>query len=69
MKCVLLIASDQITRLNNEFAARLVAQGQAHYISKAEWKALLRKGTTRHARTGPPVPRHGHPPRWSQWLR
>ena len=42
MKCVLLIASDQITRLNNEFAARLVMQGQAHYISKAEWKAAGR---------------------------
>jgi hypothetical protein len=42
MKCVLLIASGQITRLNNEFAARLVAQGQAHYISKAEWKSAGR---------------------------
>ena len=42
MKCVLLIASDQITRLNNEFAARLVVRGQAYYISKAEWKAAGR---------------------------
>ena len=42
MKCVLLVVTDTITRLSDEFAAKLVARGLAHYISKSEWKAAGR---------------------------
>ena len=42
MKCVLLVVTDTITRLSDEFAAKLVTRGLAHYIPKAEWKAAGR---------------------------
>ena len=40
MKCIKIILTDEVKRLSDEIATRLVEGGTAKFCPKSEWKAL-----------------------------